>query len=441
MTLIELFSKEHIENVCTGLIKKPDKIIVIGKENIIKDIVKRYETFLRKTIPNISVTFQTLNFDNQKSALQNTIDTLSEIIEKEDDECMIDYTGGDEQYLVAAGIVFAEKGVSLHKYNFNSCVSSVIGKDGETKTKIVPEIKIEDYIYIYGGCVAKTDGVTDGSKLLSDEARSDIEKIWEVCRRHNINYIDEKTGRTPEKNEWNVMAASFAAASEECHSEDSGIRLEISKSNMDKDTVKKNTGILKELRACGVISGFFDESSQFIAVVNNRLITECLTVAGRALELKIFTAASEAKVSGKKVYGDVMTGVKIDWDGVLADDYGSDNEIDVMMMYGMTPVFLSCKSGNADSEELYKLNTVANKIGGRYAKKVLVATALSEDDKDCFLRQRAKDMGIQLIEGRKHKDDFIPFANLDPDAVEALMAGIVTGANSGNTSKTIKKRT
>ncbi|MBE5878308.1 MAG: hypothetical protein E7290_15665 [Lachnospiraceae bacterium] len=49
--------------------------------------------------------------------------------------------------------------------------------------------------------------------------------------------------------------------------------------------------------------------------------------------------------------------------------------------------------------ELYKLNTVANRFGGKYAKKILVASSLEKDsDYANYLRQRAQDMQIRVID-------------------------------------------
>lgn len=122
------------------------------------------------------------------------------------------------------------------------------------------------------------------------------------------------------------------------------------------------------------------------------------------LEMLIYMTALDSKDSlGNKTYNDVMNGVCIDWDGEIHTDedaYDTENEIDVMMMHGIVPVFVSCKNGIVGIDELYKLNSVAEKFGGQYAKKVLVATALdSATTFDEYFRQRAKDMGIRLVEG------------------------------------------
>ena len=96
-------------------------------------------------------------------------------------------------------------------------------------------------------------------------------------------------------------------------------------------------------------------------------------------------------------------GVGIDWDGVVHDPVRrvaeTRNEIDVVLMHGTTPLFISCKNGNIGEEELYKLNTVARRFGGPYAKKMLIATDLdrkSPTANRAFI-QRAWDMDIFLV--------------------------------------------
>jgi hypothetical protein len=68
-------------------------------------------------------------------------------------------------------------------------------------------------------------------------------------------------------------------------------------------------------------------------------------------------------------------------------------------MHGVVPVFVSCKNGQVTPEELYKLNTVAERFGGRYAKKVLVAPALdSLGETGKYVRRRAKEMHIKILD-------------------------------------------
>ena len=92
--------------------------------------------------------------------------------------------------------------------------------------------------------------------------------------------------------------------------------------------------------------------------------------------------------------------VGIDWDGLVdAQGFDTCNEIDVVLMHGTTPLFVSCKNGNVDKDEPYKLHTVATRFGGPYARKMLIVTDPGQKKGRAYqtLRQRASDMGISFV--------------------------------------------
>lgn len=68
------------------------------------------------------------------------------------------------------------------------------------------------------------------------------------------------------------------------------------------------------------------------------------------------------------------------------------NEIDIMSINNNLPTFISCKIGNVDQMALYELETVANRFGGKYAKKVLI---VAKDVAHGHLL-RAEEMGIEV---------------------------------------------
>lgn len=113
-----------------------------------------------------------------------------------------------------------------------------------------------------------------------------------------------------------------------------------------------------------------------------------------------------------KVYNDVLNGVLIDWDGKLHEADSNicetENAIDVLLMHGMVPVFVSCKNGAVTKDELFKLNTVAEKFGGIYSKKILVATSLDKLGKGRqTFEQRATDMGITILSDVQKMPDHV----------------------------------
>ena len=63
-----------------------------------------------------------------------------------------------------------------------------------------------------------------------------------------------------------------------------------------------------------------------------------------------------------------------------------------MSIQNNLPIFISCKIGSVDQMALYELETVANRFGGKYAKKVLAtAQPLSQGH-----MRRAEEMGIEV---------------------------------------------
>ena len=135
---------------------------------------------------------------------------------------------------------------------------------------------------------------------------------------------------------------------------------------------------------------------------------KCLTKAGQILELIVAVTAIELNENEIRLYNDIGSGVYIDWDGVVQSDNRVDveNEMDVILMKGMIPVFVSCKNGVVDSDELYKLSVVAERFGGKYVKKVLIASQLNEMGYRAeYIRARAADMNIKLIEDIDSMDD------------------------------------
>ena len=75
-------------------------------------------------------------------------------------------------------------------------------------------------------------------------------------------------------------------------------------------------------------------------------------------------------------------------------------------MKGMVPFFISCKNGTIDVEELYKVHTVAERFGGPYARKVLICTTWGSlnQRKQAVLKDRAREMGIYILEGVHNMD-------------------------------------
>lgn len=404
MTYIEFFDKTAIENICACLANAPERVILIGdKMKLLKAHAQRYQQILAQRGYEVEFICHSVNKNN----MGNIVQALSYIVETYED-CVFDLTGGDDLFLVATGIVserYKDRNIQMHRFNIRN--GSIIDCDQDGKTvmeNMLPEMSVEENIKVYGGNVIYEDVRPGGTVLwdLSDDFKADIGAMWRICGA--------------DVRRWNTQIGVLAAAEDLRFEADGPLTTEVSVAYLT-DHLRYGgakfvylKGMIDDLRDSGLLLEAQCDAQILRVTYKNEQVKRCLTKAGLILELKIYLTALEAEeADGCLVYYDVMNGVCIDWDGqILADesDHGSKNEIDIMMMHGIVPVFVSCKNGYIDIDELYKLNAVAEKFGGRYAKKVLVATALEKNGQfAAYFRQRAKDMNIRLVEGIQNMTD------------------------------------
>ncbi len=95
-------------------------------------------------------------------------------------------------------------------------------------------------------------------------------------------------------------------------------------------------------------------------------------------------------------FDDVQVSVVIHWDGSDHDPNDTTNEIDVMLVHQLTPIFISCKTG-VPTHALNEIKLLAERFGGIAAKAVLVtSTAVSKVAPATY--RRAGDMGVMILE-------------------------------------------
>lgn len=421
MTYIEFFDASAIENVCAVLTLASERVILVGSDaDELNKSCSRYEKLMAsrgksvKFLPKVVV----------NTNLKTIVDSLSDMIRAEADrggECVIDLTGGNDLYLAAAGIVYGRltaSGVKLNLVRFDITRGTVVDVDGDGLPVFpdIPGITVEENVRIYGGKVV-FDNEKKGTTLrwtVDDALREDVSALWDICRR--------------DFTEWNTQTL-FLDIIEDADS------VVFRRGNTTESSFEKIDAVVRERRSKGDLSGrktprdieasFLDELTQkgilkeysltperIKLVYRDERVKQLITKSGQVLEMAIFLAICDIKDSdGRRVYNDVMTGVTIDWDGKLVEknlscnipDYmmekyqDTENEIDVMVMRGMVPIFISCKNGRVDMDELYKLETVAKRFGGKYAKKILIATNLKKSAFTWDLVARANEMDIKVV--------------------------------------------
>ena len=397
MTYIEFFNNVAIENVCACLTNVPKRVIYIGRDTaIIESKIKKYNRVFSDRGHNIEFIPMAVERDN----LENAVSVLQKIVDSYP-QCAFGITGGDEIALMAFGIVYERnrnKNIQIHRFNIAHNTICDCDKDGKTVYKDLPVLSAEENIQLYGGDVLYGDVFGDDTYMwdFTEDFVKDIENIWNVCKG-NVRL-------------WNTQISVFEAAFKVGVSDEDKLYVTADKDKIKKELDKNHAsykivkGMVNYLKKHGLLTHFSETDTELSLGFKNPQVRRCLIKAGQALEMKtLLIARSLQDDNGNKLYNDAVNGVLIDWDGRFHNEsvdgiYDTENEIDILLMHGIVPVFISCKNGVVDADELYKLNTVALRFGGKYAKKVLVATSIpKEKESGKYLIQRARDMNIKLI--------------------------------------------
>ena len=393
MTVVEFFDTNAVENIISMLLCAPEKVVLVGdsRKRMLK-AKERYEDIA--AAHGIPVTFlcETVN----RNDLQDIIEKLDNIVAKHG-ECAFDLTGGEDLYLVAVGTVFCthRDKVQLHRFNINNGKLYDCDADGRLIACKQVSLTVQHNVKAYGGRVIFEDEKPKTTHRwdFNQEFCADLTRMWNISKKDFPR--------------WNLAVNTLDDFHTYCMQDTASLSVFIETEKVKETLKRKGTeaflsgGFFKELETYDLINGLTFSTTGIAFTYKNEQVKRCLTNAGRVLELFVTQTAKQlTDENGNPLFDDVMTGVSIDWDGELqADTQDVDNEIDVMLMKDVTPIFISCKNGrNFKSDELYKLSTVAERFGGQYAKKVGIATQIPEmQERGEAIVNRATEMGITVI--------------------------------------------
>jgi len=278
----------------------------------------------------------------------------------------------------------------MQRFNINSGKVIDCDYDNEVSFEDTFCMGIDELIALYGGVV-----VPEEEAPMIDNPLEIVDKVWNLARRNGTK--------------WNKVHSYLKELERKADTSEEllEVRMEFADIKYDIGEFQKKyrevISLLEEFYRTGLVEGLSIVEDSVHYNYKNAFVKRCLANSGDALEMKCYCEALVLTDKGKQYFNDCCVGVTIDWDGVIhsKDENWKDttNEIDVILMRGLIPTFVSCKNGKIGEEELYKLNTVAEKFGGKYAKKMLIATKLERDNyvaKMAYMR-RAEDMGIKII--------------------------------------------
>jgi len=387
MTLIECFTNSHIDNIAACLRLQPDKMIMVGNAEDMCEPIRWYEDLLEKRGLRTKIE----PCDVSEKDFGEICGILYDHVRRAD-TCVIDLTGGEEPVIMAVGALLSHldaeqrQRVRVEKYDHaQDAVLDIVNDSRKLPCQPV-SLSVEELIALHGAKLHP-----EGYSVPAGSTSRDLDGLWSVV--------------ADAPKDWNRAISLLSEFESRADSKTQVyLPLEYIRGGIDRFDEKEDIirNLLDKLQRRGVID---DQSSRYALEYTYRspLLRHCTLKAGNMLEVKTLLEGRAILENGTPFFQDCRMGVSIDWDGMIYDPMDripeTRNEIDVVLMHGTTPLFISCKNGYIGDDELYKLHTVASRFGGPYARKMLIATDL--DRKSLMANrafvQRAWDMDIYIV--------------------------------------------
>lgn len=386
MTLIECFDAFAPQNIAGCLYLQPEKLVLVGDKAHIEPFSERCRAFLADRGIRTRVECCPVPMDRT-----DRIVAALEHLFRQEPECRVDIAGGDERIVMAVGMALMgleekrRQRVVLQQFDLQTgTVRRLDGRADPVKGRPV-RLRVEELVRLQGGILHPAT-----AQPSPENTAADLDGLWDlVCRdsrawNRNLSALGEFESRAQDKDRVCLSLRSLRGA--------------VTDFDAKLDRVRT---LLSQLHACGAIRDR-SRGDCLEYAYTSPLMRACTLKAGNVLENKALLEARALRQDGEAFFHDCRMGVHIDWDGVVHDALWqipeTRNEVDLVLVRGATPLFVSCKNGDIGEGELYKLNTVAARFGGPYARKMLIATAVGGGQTAVqALRQRAKDMDIYLI--------------------------------------------
>ena len=387
MTLIECFTESHIDNIASCPRLRPQTLIMIGSETDMRPSVVRYQKLLKNR--GLSTQIQMSNVYGKSF---REICTILKRLVRDEPECVIDLTGGDEAVIMAVGAVLADldeqsrERIHVEKFDYRQeGTLDCIHNNCLLPRKNI-SFSVEELILLHGGSIHPAAYQPPLSCT-----RSDLDPLWDIVRdcpkewNRALTLLNEFESRSASKTEIRLQVEHLRSSITDF---------------AEKEAVVRD--LLDKLENRGIIDNRSDPRT-LRYTYRSSVARYCTQKAGNVLEMKTLLEGRSVLENGAPYFQDCRTSVSIDWDGIIhkpADRVPETrNEIDVVLMRGTIPLFISCKNGNIGEEELYKLHTVAARFGGPHARKMLIATVLDQKTAAAnrSFTQRAWDMDIFLV--------------------------------------------
>ena len=367
-TLIELYDTSPIRNVLSTVMFRPQEMILICPPEVAEDPSQKRS--LRDFFAYLNCQVKLTLIPVTLLDAGKTERVLREVLESHQD-CAIDIAGGTDASLFAAGVASGNTPVftySMRKNTFFEISNAPFARNLPCDVRL----DVCSCLMMAGGTLlpgrAENAGLADMAEQIDR-----LFKVYSTFRpqwNRQISYIQKISSSEP-----GILEASGL------------LTKKAGNKNVDADPeffgALEQAGLILNLRQTdeSIFFRFPDETVRF-----------WLRDFGAVLELQVFRACRAAGC-----FDDVVLSAVVNWQSGKINRDSVTNEIDVMAVQGIQPVFISCKTCEVHTDALNELAILRDRFGGKFARAILVTSGITEKTREP-VRRRADKLGIELVE-------------------------------------------
>ena len=367
-TLIELYDTSPIRNVLSAVMFRPQEMILVCPPEIAEDPNQRRS--LRDFFAYLDCPVKLTLIPVTLLDAGKTERVLREVLESHQD-CAIDISGGTDAALFAAGVASGETPVftySTRKNTFFEIKNAPFARSLPCDV----HLDVRSCLMMAGGTLHPGREENAG---LADKTEQ-IDRLFNVYTafrpqwNRQINYIQKISSSEP----------GILEAGGQLTEKAGNKRVE---ADIEFFKALEKAGLILDLRLMddSILFRFPDERVRF-----------WLRDIGVVLELQVFRACHAAGC-----FDDVVLSAVVNWQSGRIHRDSVINEIDVMAVQGIQPVFISCKTCEVHTDALNELAILRDRFGGKFARAILVTSGMTGKTREP-VRMRADKLGIELVE-------------------------------------------
>ncbi len=390
-TLIELFDDSPILNVLASAAFKPEKLVFFGAdEDEVIESRNDYTRFFKSRGENIKIEYVSADMDD----INSVNSTLADIIHNNPD-CVVDVTGGDDIALLAAGMAAVRLQTPLIAYNRKTKkYANINGFPHAMEADIFGLLDCEDFFNASGGSLIDSEDFSDRKHDFELFWRK-VLKIWSIYLEHldswtaHVQYLQKVSPPADPTGKFQLHIKAPKSV------------------KVNGKALNRNDEILRELNFCGGITGFrVHENDEAEFMYCDTDFRRYLTDVGAFLELFMHACAMNTKR-----FSSVRSRVKYNWEySKIRHDHSTifrpaSNEIDVIAINGIEPLFISCKTCAPDMKYIDEIYPQAMRMSGGEGHAVFACTHPIDIDMPVY--NKAKALGVYIIDGDDIKNNLV----------------------------------